>query len=87
MTAYVPYHEKKAHILVKREQELLHAIKNNYSKEKLEKCVEKLGMAKLSLLKARFAQNNSLPPHSYFPDEQAKRWGTMSIGEILQKYL
>ncbi|MFZ1492716.1 MAG: hypothetical protein WAU60_04805 [Candidatus Competibacter denitrificans] len=58
MTAYVPYHEKKVHILEKREQELRHAIKNNYSKEKIEKCVEKLRMAKLNVFRSYAVAGN-----------------------------
>lgn len=87
MTGYVPYHEKKIRILEKRERELRHAIKNNHSKDKIERCAEKLRTAKLNVFKSRFAQNSSLPPHSYIANEKAKEWESLPIDKILQKYL
>jgi len=87
MTAYIPYHEKKIRIFEKREQELRHAIINNYSKDKIERCAEKLKTAKLNVFKSRFSENSSRPPHSYIPNKKAKEWESLSINEIIQKYL
>ena len=86
MTAYVANHQKKIRILQKREQELTHAIKHDYSDEKLEKAVEKIRAAKLNVFKAQFAKNSALPPHSYTPNKEAQKWQSMTVAEILEKY-
>ena len=86
MTVYVANHQKKLRILQKREQELAHAIKHDYSDEKLEKAVEKVSAAKLNVFKALFAKNSTLPPHSYTPNKEAQKWQSMTVAEILEKH-
>jgi len=72
MTAYVANHLKKKNIFKKREQEFRHAIKNNFSQEKIIKAVEKLRIAKLNVYKAEFSKNSVLPANDYIPGKMLK---------------
>ena len=72
MTAYLVNHQKKNKIFKKREIELNHAIKNNFSYEKLVKAAKKLREAKLNVYKSEFSKNTTLPAHRYEPNEKAR---------------
>ncbi len=86
MTAYIANHQKKKNIFLKREQELLHAIKHGFTKQKLEKAAEKLREAKLGVFKSEFSKRSVLPASSYEPDEKAKEWEVISVDEIIKQY-
>ncbi len=86
MTAYIANHCKKKKIFKKREQELRHTIKNDYSQEKINKAAEKLRIAKLNIYKAEFSKNSVLPASNYVPGVNALKWEEMLIDEIVKKY-
>ena len=86
MTAYIANHQKKKKIFQKREQELQHAIKNNFNNEKLIKAAEKLREAKLNVFKSEFSKKSVLPAHKYKPDEKAKEWELLPAEDIIEKY-
>lgn len=86
MTAYIANHQKKKRILSKREQELEHAIKNNFSSEKIIRAAEKLREAMLNVFKSEFSKNSVLPAHCYIPGKEAKLWENYSVDEIIEKY-
>lgn len=86
MTAYIANHQKKKNILLKREQELRHALKHQLSNEKLLKVVEKLREAKLNVFKSEFAKNSALPVSSYIPGEEAMKWKSLLSEEIIELY-
>lgn len=86
MTAYVADHRKKKAIFAKREQELIHALKNGYSKDRVEKAGEKVRSAQLAIFKMAFSRDSVLPASSYKPGGEALRWQEMSIQEIIDMY-
>jgi hypothetical protein len=86
VTAYIANYQKKKIIFQKREQELRHAIKYNISHEKIVKAAEKLREAKLNIFKSEFSRNSVLPASSYTPGEDAKRWETLTVNEIIRSY-
>jgi len=86
MTAYIANHQKKKRIFQKRETEMVHAIKHNYSQEKLEKAAEKLREAKLNVFKSEFSENSVLPASSYEPGVKAKEWEEISVSKIIEQY-
>lgn len=87
MTAYLVNHRKKIEIFERREAELLHAIKNSYSKEKINSVAEKVRYAKLKVFKAKYAKGKILPPSTYKPEGEALVWENLTIEEIIQKYV
>jgi hypothetical protein len=92
MTAYVADHQKKNGIFAQREQQLCHAIKHNFSAEKLLVAAEKVRAAKIAVYKCRYAKNSPNQPHSFRPEEAAKhdknleRWLSMTTTEIVDSY-
>ena len=86
MTAYIANHQKKKRIFQKREQELRHAISHSYSQAKVAKAAEKLREAKLGVLKSEFSKNSVLPASNYVPGEEAERWATLSVEDIISQY-
>jgi len=86
MTAYLANHQKKQRIFKKRERELIHALKNGHSDEKIEKAVEKLRTAKLNTFKSNFSANSVLPAEYYEPTNEAKIWESYSVEEIIELY-
>jgi hypothetical protein len=92
VTAYIANHEKKFRIFAKRERELLHAIKHDYSVEKIVIAAEKLRFAKLGVFKCRFSMNSPRQPHEFNATEvathnqQVHRWLSMSAEEIVDLY-
>jgi len=87
MAGYLPHHQKKDRIFNKREKELVHAIKNEYSKEKLVKAAEKLREAKLGVFKSRFSQKSVLPAECFAGNEKSRKWEQMDVEEIIEMYL
>ena len=85
MTAYLANHQKKVNIFKKRVQELEHALKHDFSQEKIVKAAEKVREARLKVFKARFSQYSILPASKWQPDEEATRWQEMDVQEIVQK--
>ena len=90
MTNYVPDYRKKIRILEKRERELLHAIKNEFGSEKIEKAAERLRDAKLNVYKAKLAQ---IPPaDGRWERREAKwmkktsDWQTIPVVRIVERY-
>jgi hypothetical protein len=65
---------------------MLHAIKSNYSFEKLEKAAEKLREAKLSIFKSEFSEKSVLPKSLYVPGTQAQEWESLSVEVIVENY-
>ncbi len=86
MTAYVANHQKKKRILLKRENELKHALKHGFSSEKQIQIAEKLRLARLAIFKSDYSRLSILPAHTYKPDEEALKWITMPIDEIIKIY-
>jgi len=86
MTAYIVNHRKKKAILEKRVAGLQHAVKNSFSREKIEKEVEKVRAAKLAIFKMEFSKNTTLPAHSYEPQGEALVWESMAVEDILSEY-
>ena len=86
MTAYIANHQKKKKIFQKREQELRHAIKHNFSQGKVAKAAEKLREAKLNVFKSEFSKNSVLPASDYVPGEEAKHWEALPVEEIISQY-
>ncbi len=86
MTAYLANHQKKHRIFRKREKEIIHAIKNDFSREKLEAAAEKLREAKLNVFKSEFSKKSVLPATSYEPGSKAQEWASFSTSEIINSY-
>ena len=92
MTAYLVNHTKKKRIFAKREDELRHAIRHEYSEEKIAQAAEKLRAARFAVLKAKFSRFSVLPASSFSLDELAERdpavaaWVNMTAIEIASKY-
>jgi hypothetical protein len=92
MVAYLVNHTKKKRIFRKREEELRHAVRHNFSRAKIEKAAEKLRGAKFAVFKAKFSQFSVLPAHAFSLDDLAeekpfvKRWVSMSVDEIIAEY-
>lgn len=92
MTAYIANHQKKNRIFAKRVRELVHAIKNGYSSEKLAVAAERVREAKMNVFKCRFAKSTVSQAHNFSPAELAagdakiREWLTMSTAEIIEKH-
>jgi len=86
MTAYIANHQKKKAIFQKREVELRHAIKHDFSREKTIKSAEKLREAKLHVFKSEFSKNSVLPASSYVPGEEAQQWEAYPVDVIIKMY-
>lgn len=84
--------ENKDRIFRKRERELIHAVKNDYSHEKLEQAAENLREAKLRAIKARLDRRSVFPSHTFTHermgklDKGAKKWIALSTDDILEMY-
>ena len=87
MAGYAPNHLKQRKLFQKRERELLHAISARVSAEKLTDAVENLRHAKLQTFKSHFAKESVLPARSYVPSRTAKLWQSLSLEQILAKYV
>ncbi len=90
MTNYVPDYKKKIRILEKRERELHHALKNEFSIQKIAAVAEKVRIAKLNMYKARLAQ---IPPADGRWERREKLWKAKSeqwqshtLEEIVRRY-
>jgi hypothetical protein len=86
MTAYIADHGKKKSILEKRVKGLQHALKNEYSREKIEKEAERVRAAKLAVFKMEFSRGSILPAHDYEPTEKALEWEGKSIEDIIGEF-
>ena len=86
MAGYVPNHQKKKRLFEKREKELIHAINNEFSTEKVIKAAEHLREAKLQIFKSQFAEKTSLPLNIYEPNDKAKEWQEMAVESIIEQY-
>ena len=92
MTAYVANPEKKNGIFAQRELELRHAIKHNFTTEKLLIKAERVRAAKIAVFKCRFTKNSENQPYNFDPEEVAvhdkhlQRWLSMSATEIVDAY-
>jgi hypothetical protein len=90
MTNYVPDHRKKIRILEKRERELLHAIKNEFGVEKIERAAERVRNAKLNVYKSKLAE---IPPvegrwerREAMWKKKTLEWQSVSVVEIVDRY-
>ena len=86
MTSYLVNHQKAKRVFAKRETELLHAIKNDYTRAKIVRAAERVREAKIKVFKAVFSQHSVLPASAYEPDEKAKRWLSRPVEEIIEEY-
>jgi len=86
MSGYIPNHQKKKKLFEKREHELMHAIKNKYSTEKIMNAAEHVREAKLQVFKSQFAENSTLPLNKYEPNEKAKQWQEIPLVSIIEQY-
>ena len=86
MTAYIVNHRKKIAILEKRLTGLRHAVKNSFSREKIEKEAEKVREANLAIFKMEFSRDSVLPAHDYEPTEKAIEWQNKDVEEIINEY-
>ena len=81
---------KKTLIFTRREEELRHAIKNNYDPKKVRRAAERVRTAKLQFLKARC---HYLKPCTGdlsdidSSDLQAEYWKQRSVDDIIDEYL
>ena len=93
MAGYLPHHQKKNRIAAKRERELVHAIKNDLSQDKINQAAERLREAKLAAAKSRWAVGTSAPSHDFDPaqladaDKSIAKWLEASTSEIVEHYL
>ncbi len=92
MAGIVPHFQGKNRTFRKKERELSHAIKHNYSGEKLALVAEELRQAKLKSIKAKLDQKYGGPSHKITIDmmantnKGAKKWVSLSTGEIIEIY-
>lgn len=92
MTAYIANHQKKNRIFAKRVRELQHAIKHDYSVEKLVAAAERVREAKMNVFKCQYTKSNSRQPHWFVADriaagnKQIQLWLAMSAEEIVAMY-
>ena len=92
MAGYIPHYQKKNRIAAKRERELVHAIRNEFSSVKLDQAAERLREAKLAAAKSRWAASTSAQSHDFDPAHLAKkdksiaRWLNSSTEEIVEIY-
>ena len=92
MTGYIPHYQKKNRIAVKRERELVHAIRNELDSEKINRAAERLREAKLAAAKSRWAAKTVAQSHEFDAASLAKndksiaRWLNSSTEEIVQIY-
>lgn len=83
MSNYKPGGKKKLKIFLKRETELIHAIKHKYSQEKIERAVEALRDAKLQSIWA-YKGNSDVPRKQKL--KLANKWSSYTNTEIIEKY-
>ena len=92
MAGIVPHYQGKNRIFRKKERELTHAIKHNYSGEKLVVVAEELRKAKLKSIKAKLDQKYAGPTYKITidtmakTDKGAKKWVSLSPDEIIEIY-
>jgi len=86
MTCYVANHQKASRLFKKREIELLHAIRRDFSCGKRVKAAEKLREARLKVFKSDFSRDSVKPASSWVPDEEAKKWQDMPVEKIIDQY-
>jgi len=86
MTCYLANHQKAKRVFEKQEVKLAHAIKHDFSHEKIVELAEKLRNAKLKVFKAKFSQNSVLPSSNWEPDEKSKVWLLKPVEEIIEEY-
>lgn len=92
MTAYIPNHRKKARIFRKREEELRHAIRHDFGREKIQRAAERLRDAKFAVFKSKFSQRSVLPAREFSlenaarDDPQVQKWLNLSTEEIVNEY-
>jgi hypothetical protein len=92
MAGYIPSYQKKNRIAAKRERELSHAIRHEFSPDKIENAAEALRQAKLSAYKAQWAARSHQPLQYYSADgaavthEHVAKWASASIKTIIDWY-
>jgi hypothetical protein len=86
MANYLINHQKKKGILAQKEGELIHALKHDYSYEKLVRAAERVRAAWLNVFKAEFARLSAMPLNSYIPCQEAQAWEALPVDEILARY-
>ena len=86
MTGYVPRDKepyKKKAILEQKEVELLHALRNNFTQEKLYRVVEKVRKAKLGVLKG---QQHCAQVYKIEDDDPERQHHLKKIDEAFHKW-
>jgi hypothetical protein len=87
MANYISGKQKKIKTFKKRERELIHAIKNEYSNEKLIKAVKKLREAKIQAIRAQSSPANlSVDESSEFKNRLVNKWELYTDDEIIKLY-
>ncbi len=88
MSNYIPNGQKKNKIFKKREIELTHAIKHEYSRERIVKAAEILREAKLQVINVQSFKSKNVS----FEESQARKeinlekWESLSVDEIIRMY-
>ena len=92
MAGIIPHHDQKNRIFAKRERALIHAIKNELSREKVAAAAERLREAKMAVFKCRFALYTTREPHTFSAEEmavsnkQVRKWISMRTTDIIEMY-
>jgi hypothetical protein len=86
MSNYIPNHQKTQRVFTKRETELRHAIRHEFSRERIVRAAEKLREARLKIFKSEFSRCSVLQATSWKPCEEAQRWQAMPVDEIIEQY-
>ncbi len=86
MTAYIANHRKKINMLLKREQEMRHAIEHDSSQDRLEKCAERVRLAQLAVLKLKFYRTTYRPVSEFLHTDEAISWIEMDVEKIINLY-
>ncbi len=88
MSNYIPNGEKKNRMFTKRVRNLVHALQNDFSGEKIAALAEKVREAKMGVFKCRYAE--FAEPHTFSPEdmaannEQVHLWISMSTADIIE---
>ena len=86
MPCYIANHQKTRRVFRKRERQLEHAIRHNFSRERTVKAAEKLREARLKVFKSDFAKSSVRQATSWQPNAEARRWQSMPVDEIIEQY-
>lgn len=86
MPSYLANHQKTRRVFRKREKQLEHAIRHDFSRDRIVKAAERLREARLKVFKSDFAKSSVRQATTWQPNEEAKRWQAMPVDEIIERY-